>query len=201
MWMRLPSRVTQRESNAVELPSILATVSGAEPPRLAADGRTIVIDASTVADDVYLRYASLLRRSEFRITRGGVTTVHAVEAAVYDEETRELRLSVVIGGPWLGALETASALELRPRVTSDFARVLDETLPRSLRAKIEFQTAPDAASGVPDLSGASPWADEISPTAQHLRFRISLALREVRAAPVSSTPVPSLDFLRVRLGF
>jgi hypothetical protein len=201
MWTALAPVSTVGGSRSIELPSILTGDVSTEPPRLASDARTVVIDASSVGDDVYLRYSALLRGSELRVTRRGETAIYPIEAAVHDEETHELRLALAAGGERSVSLEPGDAVELRPQLSPESAHVVGRSLPPSLRARIEFQTAPDTLPGVPDISRASRWTDEIPPTARHLRFRIALLASEKPAGSDSSTPVPSLDFLRVRLGF
>jgi hypothetical protein len=122
MWTPLATGSLVRASTVIELPSILAVRSAAARPFIAADRRTIVIDASTIVDDVYLRYPSLLRSSEVRITRGSATTAVAITDVFHDAETGELRLSVSTGEAPLAPLGSGDALELRPAATLARAR-------------------------------------------------------------------------------
>jgi len=198
-----------------ELPSIL-TGSGAQPivtspstPFITADKRTVVFDGTTVLDDIYLANPSLLRFFDVRIQIGASVFHFDAASATYDELGGLLRVTVGTSGMPLNSILTdgSASVSLRPRFFRvKTAGVLD-SVPDPATVQFEFQATQVNTNGQPDEALATPWTTNITALNSNpnnaqlrfLRFRVTfdLGLTEL----TTSTPVPSLDYLRVPFRF
>ena len=204
---------TGSNATVAELPPIFTGTIAAPTtrPYIADDDRTIVLAGSALADDIYLRNPSLLRRFVVRLTFGGVTDFE-VAAATYDAATDDLRVTVAGSGQPLVNFDPGAALQIRPR----FFRVITEgtpgSLPDSSDVVIEFQATTPNAQGDPDLTPGviSAWVSNITlldpnsaghPDYRFFRFRVTFDISATGAPLSFSTPIPSIDFLRIPFRF
>lgn len=200
-------------ASVAELPPVFTGTLAASPtmPFIAADSRTLVVPGSALTDDIYLRNPALLRRFVLRLTFGAPTDKE-VASATYDATTDQLRLTVSGSGlPLLGFLP-GTAIQLRPRFFKVITEGAENNLPDSSDILIEFQATTPNAQNDPDLSpGAlSAWVKDISlidpnsggnPDYRFFRFRITFDISAQGAPLTFSTPIPSLDFIRIRFRF
>jgi hypothetical protein len=178
-------------------------------PFVAADLRTLVLSGSSLADDISLRNPALMRRFLLRITHG-VPFEFQVGSATYDAVTDELRVTVSGGIMPLAGFTPGDAIEIRPRFFRVITGGVQNSLPASSQVLVEFQGALENAQGNPDVLNVSPWVTSISmidpnaganPNYRFFRFRISFDI-SAQGAPLSfNTPIPTLDFFRIRFRF
>jgi hypothetical protein len=194
-----------------ELPAILTGTLVAEPalPFITADKRSIVFDASTITDDVYLRNPSLLGQFELKVEGLTAVSMFDIATATYDSAAGTLRATVTAGGmPLNGLTGTASIIPRFFRVQTD--GTLD-SLPSTSRIKIEFQAAAATATGTPDTSMLTLWKTDITElntsvapantALRFFRFRISFEIGVGQPALSTTTSIPALEFLKVPFKF
>lgn len=200
-------------ASVAELPPILTGTVAASPnvPFIAADLRTLVVAGSALTDDIYIRNPALLRRFVLRLTFG-VPTDFEVGSATYDAVTDELRITVSAGGMPLSGFLPGAGIQLRPRFFRVITEGADDSLPDSSKITIEFQATTPNAQGDPDLSpGAlSAFVKDISeidpntsghPNYRFFRFLITFDISAQGDPLTFSTPIPSLDFIRIPFRF
>jgi hypothetical protein len=193
-----------------ELPAILTGTLAAEPalPYITADKRSVVFDASTITDDVYLRNPALMSQFELKIA-GTTTSIFDVAVATFDPDAGTVRVVVSAGGmPLNGLTGTVSVIPRFFRVKTD--GVLD-SLPSTSQIKIEFQGAAATAAGAPDSAHLTGWVTDItqlntsvSPAntaIRFFRFRISFKIGVGQASLSIDTSTPALEFLKVPFKF
>lgn len=200
-------------ATVADLPPIFAgAISGSplQPPYVAADARTLVLDGTTLPDDLYLRTPALLRRFSLELTHGARTTEFEVGSATYDASTHELRLTVSTGGMPLAVYVAGDAVALSPRFFRVATDGVVDSLPASARIRIEFQATTQDLLGNPDTGASSPWRSELAaldpnvppnPDYRFLRFRVAFDLAVDGSPLTPQTPVPSLDFVRIPFRF
>jgi hypothetical protein len=180
-------------------------------PYVGSDARSVVVSATSFADDIYVRNPQLLRGFELEVD--GVS--HVVAAATYDAVGGTVTMTVATSGtPLAGSVAGGDAYNLRQRffrVSTD--GVLD-SLPASSNITIEFQAAKADVFGNPDETQTSVWVKDVallnSPTfadnddLRFIRFRVAFDIGADLApgAPIpATTPIPALDFLRLPYRF
>jgi len=202
------------DASVAELPPIFSGVLSASPtvpPFIAGDFRTLVVDGSALSDDIYLRNPALLRRFVLRLTFGAPTDFE-IASATYDTATDQLRMTVSGSGMPLAGFLPGTAIELRPRFFRVITEGTDNSLPDSSDILVEFQATTPNAQDDPDLSpGAlSAWVKDISlldpnssghPDYRFFRFRITFDISAQGDPLTFSTPIPSLDFIRIPFRF
>jgi hypothetical protein len=201
----------------IELPSIFSGTGQqtvvAEPntPFVTADDRTIVFDATTVVDEVYLRNPSLLRFFDLKFVVGATTTHFDVGSATYDSTGELLRVTVTGSGAPLAAVPSdgTASVSLHPRFYRVKTDGVLDALPDPASIQIEFQATKANSVGLPDESASAltDWTSDVTelnsdpenPLFRFFRFRVTfdLGLTELSA----DTPVPALDYLRVPFRF
>jgi hypothetical protein len=198
------------------LPSILpATTLDTEPnlPFITADKRTIVIDRTTLLDDIYVRNPALMRRFELRLEQPGLQKSFEIATAELVDGTNQLRLTVVGTGTPLTGFGFGANVLVRPRFFRVITEGTSDSLPSSSQILIEFQAAPATAQGDPNTNvgplGASDWVPSIATINAHpnaanfrfIRFRVAFDIVADGGSLSFETPIPSLDFLRVPFRF
>lgn len=191
------------------LPAILTGTLASQPslPYITADKRSIVVDATTFTDDIYVRNPAILK--QFALAIGA--SKFDVASATYDSGTNTVRVTVGSSGMPLDGLTGALAVEIRPRFFRAAEDGVADALTSSSSIKIEFQAAPVAASGLPNETAATPWVTNINalnttttPANSDLRFfrfRVSFTIGIGQPSLSFDTPVPSLDYLKVPFKF
>jgi len=193
-----------------ELPAVLTGTIATEPslPYITADHRSVVFDASTITDDVYLRNPALMSQFELKIV-GTTTSIFDVAVATYDPDAGTVRVVVSAGGmPLAGLSGTASVIPRFFRVKTD--GTLD-SLPATSRIKIEFQGAAATSTGAPDPAHATGWVTDInalntsinpsSTSMRFFRFRVSFEIGVGQSSLSIETSTPALEFLKVPFKF
>ena len=201
------------DATVAELPPIFTGTVAAAPalPFIAEDLRTLVVAGSSLADDIYIRNPALLKRFILRMTFG-VPTDFEVGSATYDGATDELRLTVSSGGLPLSGYPAGTGVQLRPRFFHVLTEGTDNSLPTSSQIVIEFQATTPNAQGDPDLSptALSAFVKDISlldpntaghPDYRFFRFRITFDISAQGDPLTFSTPIPSMDFIRIPFRF
>jgi hypothetical protein len=170
--------------------------------------RTIRMDASALPDDIYRLNPSLLNLFGLKIG----TSSYTVASAEYSTEgaNQYLDLTVQSTDPVLDPNTTVGLVELIPRYFRVVTSGTQDSLPNSTSIQIEFQATGENAQGNPDEAGASAWVTDISAldttagsstVRRFLRYRVSFDIA-VGGAPLnSSTPRPTLEFLRMPFKF
>jgi hypothetical protein len=197
------------------LPSILTpTTLATEPtlPFITADKRTIVLDRTTLTDDIYVRNPALLRRFELRLSQPGVTKSFEVASAQLGTGN-ELRLTVTGTGTPLSGFGFGASVVLRPRFFRVITDGTADSLPASSVVVIQFQAAPANSQGAPSTTvgplGATDWVPDIATINTHpnvanfrfIRFRVTFDIVADGGQLSFETPIPTLDFLRVPFRF
>ncbi len=198
-----------------ELPSVLngsgsqAIVAAPGTPYITADKRTVVFDGTTFTDDVYLTNPSLLRLFDVRIVSGAGTTHFEAASATYDSMTGLVRVTVGTSGMPLNAVlpDGSSMVSLRPRFFRVRTAGVEDSLPDPASVKFEFQATTANSFGQPNTGGVTAWVTDITqlniavnnPSFRFLRFRVTFDLGLTNLT--TSTPVPSVEFLRVPFRF
>jgi hypothetical protein len=185
----------------------LTPIEGAGLPEVTGP-RTIRMDASALPDDIYRLNPSLLRLFGLKIGAGNYT----VAAAEYSTEGADQYLDLTIQStdPTLDAGTTVGLVELIPRYFRVVTSGTPDAMPNSSSIQIEFQATGENAQGQPDEAGVSAWVTDISAldttagsstVRRFLRYRVSFDIA-VGGAPLnSSTPRPTLEFLRMPFKF
>jgi hypothetical protein len=202
-------------ATAQELPSILSgsgsqTVTTAPSlPYITTDQRTMVFDATTVVDDIYLRNPSLLRFFDLRIQVGTAVTHYDAASATYDETGDLLRVTVATSGTPLASVPTngSASVSLRPRFFRVRTAGQADLLPDPVSIAFEFQATRANQLGNPDEANATAWTPDIdvltndanNDQLRFFRFRVTFDLGTSNLA--ASTPIPAIEFLRVPFRF
>ncbi|MFN0008559.1 MAG: hypothetical protein ACKVXR_11705 [Planctomycetota bacterium] len=201
-------------ASVTELPPVFTGVLSASPtvpPFIAGDLRTLVVAGAALSDDIYLRNPALLRRFVLRLTFGASTDLE-IASASYDPGTDQLRMTVSGSGMPLTGFLPGTAIQLRPRFFRVITEGTDNSLPDSSDIVVEFQaTTPNAQDDPNESPGAlSPWVKDISlldpnsgghPDYRFFRFRITFDISAQGDPLTFSTPIPSLDFIRIPFRF
>lgn len=198
-----------------ELPSILdgsgsqAIVAAPSTPSITADRRTVVFDGTTVSDEIYLSNPSLLRFFDLRVQVGSTVSHFEVASATYESTSGLLRVTVGTSGMPLAGIPSdgSASVSLRPRFFRVKTAGVVDSLPDPATVQFEFQATVLSTTGAPDETAASPWTTDIttlnllSNNAQlrFFRFRVTFDLGLTQLS--TTTPVPSIDFLRVPFRF
>ncbi|MCY2960319.1 MAG: hypothetical protein NTY35_09155 [Planctomycetota bacterium] len=195
------------------LPSILGgtgsqvIVTAPSTPYITSDKRTVVLDGTTLADDIYLSNPSLLRFFDVRFDVGASTSRFDVASATY--EGGLLRVTVATSGLPLASIPTdgTASLSIRPRFFRVKTTGALDSLPDPATVKFEFQATSANTNGQPDEAAATPFVTDINqlntnPNNAQLRFfrfrvTFDLGLTDLSA----TTPIPSIDYLRVPFRF
>ncbi len=193
-----------------ELPAILSGALVTQPslPYITADKRSIVFDASTITDDVYLRNPALMTQFELKVV-GAATSKFDVVNASYDTAAGTVRVTVSAGGmPLNGLTGTASVIPRFFRVKTD--GTLD-SLPSTSQIKIEFQAAPATSTGAPNSANTTPWVTDVAAlnasvnpantALRFFRFRVGFTIGVGQSSLSTSTSTPALEFLKVPFKF
>ncbi len=172
-------------------------------------GRTVVFDGTTLNDDIYLRNPSLLRSFDLRIVQGAAVSHYQIGSATYDGAL--LRVTVEGSGTPLASVVPGDSVSLRPRFFRVRTDGTFDSLPASATVRIEFQATRANSIGLPDESGAalSPWTSNVATLNGHanntqfrfFRFRVSFDISADASPLTATTPIPALDFLRIRYRF
>jgi hypothetical protein len=197
-----------------DLPSILTTGTqavAAEPatPYVAADGRTLVLDGTTLTDDIYLENPALLRSFALKFVQGPVTVRVQVGSATYDVGTGLVRLTAEGSGMPLANVMPGATFSLHPRffrVSTDGAF---DALPASSTIKIEFQATSANSMGAPDEVAVTAWTSNVgtlntnpnNTSFRFFRFRVAFDIAADGSPLSATTPIPSLDFMRLPFRF
>lgn len=194
-----------------ELPPVFAGSIAAEPalPFVAADGRTLVLDAAALSDDIYARNPFLLRRFELQMTHGAAITKLDVAGASLDPTTGVMRITVAQSGTPLSNFGPNSTVALIPRFFRVATNEELDSLPGSSSIRIELQAAPAIGPTGPDEEHATAWtsrAADLVPSSssaplRYLRFRVTFDVAAGGSTLSPDAPRPSLDFLRVPFRF
>jgi hypothetical protein len=202
--------VTSMSGSVPELPPILSAAIATSPtlPYIAADGRSILFDATGITDDVYIRNAALVKNFVLRIA-GATTKRFEITSATYDATANTLRVFVADSGAPLAALTGTAAIIPR------FFRVSEDgqfdKLSSTSSIKIEYQATTAAASGLPNETAATPWVTDINAlnttttpantALRFFRFRVAFEIGIGQPSLDFNTPTPGLDFLRIPFKF
>ena len=204
-----------------DLPPILGpALLAAEPalPFVAADGRTLVVDASPLADtqdDVYLRNPELLKSFALVLAQAddpAVSQRYDVASASYDPAALRLELTVAAGGPDLFALDPVGpggAVEFRliPRFFRVATDGLADALPPNVRIQLLFEGAAADGDGAPDLSSGPlvPATSDIAlldvPGLAYFRFEVLFDVAANGGGLAPDAPIPALEYLRLPFRF
>lgn len=197
-----------------ELPALLgpATVtSGPTAPFIAPDGRTLVVDASSLeggANDLYLRNTRLTRNFVVRLSEIGnpinFRDFDVVAASAYDPASGLLSLTTSSQGPTLDSFAPAGGVEytLVPRffevVTDDIA----DALPDSATVRIRFQGAFADLNGKPDEDAiAVDWTSDVADLngveLDFVRFEVEFDIDALLEGLTAESPRPAINFLRL----
>jgi len=188
-----------------------AQLGAGEPPYLA-DERTIVFDASRLADDVYARNPNLTRLFSVKLEDGadpGNFALHSVESAAYDAGTGRLRLTVSTEGPALADFGAAGAVaaSLIPNHFLVSTSGEQGSYPDGTLITVGFEATTADAEGNPSAAGATGFVTDIGALTddaldyRFFRFRIEFNLDTEDGSVDLSTPRPSLFFFRVPFRF
>lgn len=199
--------VTASGGTVTELAPIVTGTLASQPtlPYITADKRSVVFDATTLTDDIYVRNAALLTNFALKIG----TSKFDISSATYDSTLNTLRVTVATSGIPLDGLTGTAAVHPR------FFRVAQDGVVDALTAassiKIEFQAAPVATSGLPNETAATPWVTDINAlntsvnpantSLRFFRFRVAFNIGIGQPSLDFSTPIPSVDFLKVPFKF
>lgn len=201
-------------ATVLELPAILTGTISNSPtePFITADRRTVVFDAGGLADDIYKRNPSLLKRFLLRFTPsgGGFSPSFDVAAATYDSALDQLRVSVASSGTPLGSITTGYTVDLIPRFFRVVTEDTNDAYPDSATIRIKFQGAPANSIGQPDELAASAFVTDIDDlntppvgtVYQFIRFQVEFDLAAQPSSSLSTTtPIPAVEFLRMPFRF
>jgi len=199
----------------MELPSILTgtgtqtVTTSPSTPFITADKRAIVFDGTTVLDDVYLANPALLRAFDVRFVVGTSVFHFDATSASYDETSGLLRVFVANSGMPLNGIPTtgSASVSIRPRFFRVRTSGTQDSLPDPVQVKFEFQATSVNALGAPDAAAATLWVTDIedlntdpnNAALRFFRFRVSFDLGTSTLS--ATTPVPSIEFLRVPFRF
>lgn len=196
-------------AKVLELAPILSANIVSEPaePFITADKRTVVFDASALADDIYKRTPELLVGFALKMTSSTslVSTNFDVASASYDVALDQLRVTIANSGAPLALYVNGDTAALIPR----FFRVSTEgtldSYPSSAEITIRFQGAPANSLGQPDEALASSFATNITTlnttTFKFIRFQVEFDIQADGGSLSPSTPLPALEFLRIPFRF
>lgn len=210
---------TGSTATQTELPSILggsgsqSIVAAPSTPYITSDKRTVVFDGTTLTDDIYLANPSLLRFFDVRIAIGASLFHFDAASATYDSTGGLLRVTVGTSGMPLNAIPTdgTASVSLRPRFFRVTTAGAVDSLPDPATVQFEFQATTVNSNGLPDESAVIPgpgvWATDIATLNSNpnnaqlrfIRFRVTFDLGLTNLT--TSTPVPSIDYLRVPFRF
>jgi hypothetical protein len=162
-------------------------------------GNTLVIDAATIADDVYALNPALLVQAEltFRNSAGALRVpIRAVTGG------GGLLFLEVEGAGALTGFGPGDTFELRPRHFRVVTNSTKDWLPGSASIHVTFQGAPANATGGPDTSQASAWTPNIDalesvPAIAFVRFQVDFDMAADGSELTLGSPRPSLEFLRI----
>lgn len=202
--------VSSSAGQVPELPAILTGTLAAQPtlPYVATDGRSVILDTTSISDDVYIRNPALVKNFVLKIV-GATTKRFEITNATYDSNTQTLRATVAdSGAPLSGLTGTVSVIPRFFRVAEDGNF---DVLSSTSSIKFEFQAAPVAASGLPNEGAATPWVTNINllntsttpanTSLRFFRFRVAFEIGIGQPALDFSTATPSVDFLKLPFKF
>lgn len=202
-------------ATVLSLPAILSGVVSDSPtePFITTDRRTVVFDAGALADDIYKRNASLLKRFQLKFTPSGsgFSPTFEVSAATYDPALDQLRVSVASSGTPLAGISNGFTVELIPRFFRVVTEGTNDAYPATAEIRIKFQAAPANSIGQPNEALASAFVTDIAAlntppvgvVYEFIRFQVefNLATDATGGAVSSDTPIPSIEFLRIPFRF
>ena len=201
-----------------DVPAILGPVPlAAAPvvPFIAADARTLVVDAMPLAntfDDIYLRNTQLLKNFILELRQVGSTTVFQrfnVASASYDSATTQLSLTIPGTGPDLNSFTPTGGAEFRliPRFFRVVSNATPDSLPSSASITLTFEGAAADVNGQPDDSGMLlvPATSDVTllndPELAFFRFEVLFDIAADGSSPNANSPQPALEFLRIPFRF
>ena len=181
-------------------------------PFVETDELTMVFDVTDLSgpNDLYRRNPNLMENFILEVDNGAVARFDVVHA-VTDEMAGELRITVAAqeDGTNLGDFTVGDTVNLIPRFFAVSTEGIKNFLPDSATISIRFQAAPTAPNGGPDESMATAAVTDIndltsSPMNADFAFFRFVVEFDIGADmnPLSfSTPLPSLEFMRVPFRF
>lgn len=182
------------------------------PPFVAADGQTVVFDASDMAEgqEVYLENTALLRNATVLLEDAadpGHFRHFAVASACFDATADRIACHVA---PSEGSPESfvASGGVLASLVPHDLRVVtsgLADSYPESSSVRVRFDATKAGPDGLPDESAAAGFTADVealnADAWDFFRFQVDFDLDAKNAGLTPATPRPGLDHLRVSFRF
>ena len=172
-------------------------------PYVGADGRTLFLSAASFSDDLYVRNPALLRFFELEVA--GVS--HTVATASSDAGV--IALTVSGSGTPLAGAAPGAAFALRQRFFRINTDGTLDRLPSTADITIEFQAAPATVLGTPNEGAASAWVKDVAQlnslagnnALRFVRFRVAFDIGADGTDLSATTPIPSIEFLRLPYRF
>jgi hypothetical protein len=144
-----------------------------------------------------------------RIVVGATTQHFEAISSTYDETSGLLRITIGTSGLPLNQIPTngSALVSLRPRFFRVRTANTSDLLPDPASIRFEFQATLANASNQPNEAAATPWTTDIenlnssmnNPQFRFFRFRVTFDLGIGNLT--TSTPVPSVEFLRIPFRF
>lgn len=175
-------------------------VMGTGLPRIAVDGRALLLDPAAFVQDVWTEEAdSLVGGSLEFTTASGVRRFDIAATSTTDGVTR---LEVAAPGTPLAAVPIGTLFDVRPRCFRVSTDAVAHALPTSASIRVTFQGAPAGGPTGPDLAFAGPWtADAASlaaiPGVAYVRYQVDFDVTADGSELSTSSPRPSLEYLRL----
>lgn len=172
-------------------------------PYVGADGRTLFLSAASFSDDLYVRNPALMRYFELEVAGSSYTVATAsVDAGV-------IALTVAESGTPLAGAGVGAAFALRQRFFRIKTDGTLDRLPSTADITLEFQAAPATALGTPNEGAASAWVKDVAQlnalpgnnALRFVRFRVSFDIGADGTDLSATTPIPSVEFLRLPYRF
>ncbi len=189
-------------ATVLELPAILSGALVANPsvPSITSDLRSVVFDASTLADDIYKRTPAILKGFELKMTAASsAVNKFEVVAATYDAALDQLRVTVGTSGTPLAGYAVGDTAELIPRFFRVSTEGSQDSYPSSAAIRIRFQATTPNSLGQPDESALAAFTDDIttlnSSTVRFVRFQVEFDIQADGGSLSATTPIPALEFL------
>ena len=194
-----------------DLPPLLGPTALAEAPSLphvAADGRTLVVDATPLegtADDVYLRNPLLLAGFALDLDTGSERERYDVATASWDADAGTLSIEVTSEGPPLDSLGAAEA-SLVPRYFRVTTAGIPDALPPGAEVYVRFEGAAAGEDGQP-ASGEPlvPLTGDVTalelPGVAFVRFDVLFDIDADGEGATGGSPLPALAFTRIPFRF
>lgn len=180
------------------------------------DGTTVVFDVTDLvgANDIYRRNPSLTQLFDVVVTDGAQTAVFGVVTGVTDEMAGELRLTIgdSASGLTLADFSLGDTVSLIPRFFGVSTEGINNFLPDSASIKVSFQAAPESVNGGPDENLATALTSDIDEITnpvgvvpntdlRFFRFVVEFNLTADLSDLTPTSPIPTLDFLRIPFRF